>query len=159
MDIMQAYRQVRKTFTETKSIGGEKRPYDEIERFERGVSWFMDRYLPALDNNSKASGAPLTSVDVLPKKGEIAVPMAEGSSTITAHYTGNSESGQATATQTTAQSLVSRDVYISEEKVDSLRLHVDAADRGYQEVAYHHSLDRKEPENSFLETRSWLVPY
>ena len=159
MEITQTYRDIRKKFVACKTIEGTKRPYDEIERFERGVSWFMDRYLPGLDNKPKAPGAPLTSVDVLPKIGEITIPLAEGTDTITARYKGNSVEGEATATQTNAQSLVSRDVFISQEKVESLRLHVDAVDRGYQVVAYHHSVDRKVPEKSYLETRSWIVPF
>ena len=158
MDIMQTYRQIRHNFVEKKCIEEQKRPYDDLERFERGVSWFMDRYLPGLDNNTKGAGQPLTSVDVLPAKGEIAIPVIEGT-TVTAHYTGNSVKGEATATQTSPQSLISRDVFIQPEKVESLRLHVDAADRGYQVVAFHHSVDRECPEKSFLETRSWLVPY
>ena len=158
MDIMQTYREIRRNFVEKKNVGGEKRPYDDLERFKRGVSWFMDRYLPALDNNTKSAGQPLTGVDVLPEKGRIAVPALEGS-TITAQYTGTSVEGEATATQTSPQSLVSRDVFIQPNKVESLRLHVDAADRGYQVVAYHHSVDRACPEKSYLETRAWLVPY
>ena len=79
MDIMQTYREIRRNFVEKKNVGGEKRPYDDLERFERGVSWFMDRYLPALDNNTKSAGQPLTGVDVLPEKGRIAVPALEGS--------------------------------------------------------------------------------
>ena len=78
MDIMQTYREIRRNFVEKKNVGGQKRPYDDLERFERGVSWFMDRYLPALDNNTKGAGQPLTGVDVLPAKGQIAVPALEG---------------------------------------------------------------------------------
>ena len=96
MDIMQTYREIRRNFVEKKNVGGQKRPYDDLERFERGVSWFMDRYLPALDNNTKGAGQPLTGVDVLPAKGQIAVPALEGS-TITAQYTGTSVEGEAKA--------------------------------------------------------------
>lgn len=157
--VMESYRKVRRDFVENRTIGGQKRPYEQIERFEKGLSWFMDRYLPGLDNPQNTNGRPLTGVDILPERGQITIPAHEGTKTITAHYSGNSVEGEATATQTTPYNMVSRDVFVAKDKVESLRLHVDALDKGYQMVAYHHSVDRECPEKSYLETKAWIVPY
>ncbi len=136
-------------FKATRTIeGGERAPLEDREECRHEATHFMDSFLPHYDESGE---------DIFPGEGQLTIPIYQGVGTLTAHFSGNSEAGQAESSYFDGLQLFSRQLYFDENAIDSfsVRMH----NTGYEDVveAVHHHVDRDNPEDSYQVTRHWHV--
>lgn len=138
-------------FSQERSIGAERKALPDAASKERDAAYIVDQFLPRLDDDTQAQ-------DIFPGKGQITVPVYKGSGTLTANYQGNSESGSAQTSFSDGYSILSRQLYFEEGKVDALQVKLEHD--GWKETVYatHYHIDRSNPENSYQATEHWHIP-
>lgn len=129
---------------------GAKTSYPNSEDFENRMETLMDEFVPGLDNQSSHRGT-----DIVPEKGLVGLPKFHKSGAFFAEYQGNSAEGTLTTSYQNNKTKLTRDVFFSEGGIDSLHLwHLEDQNKI---KAVHHHIDRDNPENSYTQSKDWVV--